>query len=223
MVWQLLRHSTSVHVVVNIMKSPADLVFDIGASLRPNLSTVGGALARLVGGVIRPREAKLARKSVAKAVDKLNAAFDAAKGGIKNGMAQKVGEAFSSKKVETEDPWISHVQSLLVEANGLYCEVLILVIRLEVVGAVDLGSLISELIEDRLVGEEKALELVRNYKLVSLNGGSVGGDRGGDSDNGAASALITEDGAVNLQAKLWKGDEARSRAGGIKCLEIGAY
>ena len=138
-------------------------------------------------------------------------------------MAKKVGEAFSGKKVETEDSWVSDVQSLLVEANGLYWEVLILVICLEVVGAVDLGSLLSELIEDRLVGEEKALELVRNYKLVSLNGGDVGGDRGGDSDNGAASALLTEDRAVNLQAKLWKGDEARGRAGGIKCLEIGAY
>ena len=61
-------------------------------------------------------------------------------------MAKKVGEAFSGKKVEAKDPWISDVQSLLVEANGLYWEALILVIRLEVVGAVDLGGLLAELI-----------------------------------------------------------------------------
>lgn len=83
--------------------------------------------------------------------------------------------------------------------NGLYWEIRILVIRLEVVGAIHLGGLLAELIEDGLVGEKKALELVWNYKLVSLNGG--GG--GGDGDNGAASAVLTEDGAVNLQAKLW--------------------
>ena len=35
--------------------------------------------------------------------------------------------------------------------------------------------------------------------------------------------MLTEDGAVNLQAKLREGDESCGRAGGIKCLEIGAY
>lgn len=76
------------HVVVDVVKSPADLVLDICASLRPNFSTIWGALARLVGGVVRPSEAELAWESVAKTIDKLNAAFDAAKGGVENGMAK---------------------------------------------------------------------------------------------------------------------------------------
>lgn len=137
-------------------------------------------------------------------------------------MAKEVGEADAGEKVDTADSeFIAEIDLMLMEANNLNWEVGRVVGK--VVGAVDSGGELLKLLEDELVGEEKSLVLIWNWELVVFEGGSIGGSR--DGDDGAAVALLAQDGAIGLVAELpWEVDKGgHGWVGGANCLKHGAH
>lgn len=208
---QLLLNS-SVEVDVDLLQSTANPILDVSTSLCPNLASIWRALAGLVGGISGPGQRELHWDGVVKAVDDLHSALNTAKGGVKNGMAKKVGETGAGEKVDTEDSeFIAEIDSLLMEANNFNWEVGHVVG--EVVGTVDLGGRLLKLLVDELVGDEKSLVLVWNRELVVLDGGSFGCSR--DGDNGAAVTLLAQDGVIGLVAELpWEVNKGGHGRGG---------
>lgn len=53
---QIVLHGSFVNVDVYLVQSVADLIFDVGASLGPNLASIWRALAGFIGGIVRPRK-----------------------------------------------------------------------------------------------------------------------------------------------------------------------